>query len=200
MSTPLFRKISQEMLSLFQKKISLQKFFELASKLVLDQSADFFRYLRSLTREPQPPLTSTQELDGFFEIITWEFFVFDQALMKIPDLDYFIISDRLRDYAWWVFFDHERYEELRRRSNERLNEYHSFDDLFIAPLSQPSFSTSTIYRCAEYVSAQFGYLKYGPESKILMAALFEHLVKTIDSNVYQTLVRKTDLRLARKVS
>ncbi|MEY2605660.1 MAG: hypothetical protein QOH31_3476, partial [Verrucomicrobiota bacterium] len=48
------------MFSLFQK-ISLQKFFELASKLVLDQSTDFFRYLRSLTRESQL-LTSSQEL------------------------------------------------------------------------------------------------------------------------------------------
>ena len=186
------------MFSLFQKKISLQKLFELASKLVLDQSTDFFRYLRSLTRESQL-LTSSQELDCFFEIIIWEFFVFDQALMKIPDLDYFIISDRLRDYAWWVFFDRERYEELRRRSNERLHEYHSFDELFI-PLSRPGFSHSTIYRCAEYVGAQFGYLKYGPESKILMAALFQHLLKTIDSNVYQALVRKTDLGLVKKVS
>jgi hypothetical protein len=187
------------MFSLFRKKISLQKFFELASKLVLDQAADFFRDLRSLTREPQP-LTSTQELDCFFEITTWEFFVFDQALIKIPDLDYFIISDRLRDYAWWVFFDRERYEELRRRSNERLHEYHSFDELFIAPLSRPSFSNSTIYRCAEYVGAQFGYLKDGPESKILTAALYMHLVKTIDSNVYQALVQKTDLGLAKKGS
>ena len=187
------------MFLLFQKKISLQKFFELASKLVLDQSADFFRHLRSLTRESQP-LTSTQELDGFFEIITWEFFVFDQALMKIPDLDYFIISDRLRDYAWWVFFDRERYEELRRRSNERLHEYHSCDELFVAPLSRPSFSNSTIYRCAEYVGAQLGYLKYGPESMILMAALSEHLLNTIDSNVYQALLRQADLRLAKKVS
>src|ERR1700704_3714504 len=187
------------MFSLFRKKISLQKFFELASKLVLDQSADFFRHLRSLTREPQP-LTSSQELECFFEIIIWEFFVFDQALMKIPDIDYFVISDRLRDYAWWLFFDRERYEELRRRSNERLHEYHSFDELFIAPLSRPGFSNSTIYRCAEYVGDQFGYLKDGPESKILMAALSEHLLKTIDSNVYQALVRKTDLRLAKKVS
>src|SRR5258708_16379645 len=132
------------MFSLFQKKISLQKFFELASKLVLDQSADFFRYLRSLTREPQP-LTSRQELDCFFEIIIWEFFVFDQALMKIPDLDYFIISDRLRDYAWLVFFDRERYDELRRRSNERLHEYHSIDHSFIPHVSRPGFSNFTIY-------------------------------------------------------
>ena len=187
------------MFSLFQKKISLQRFFELASNRVLDQSADFFRDLRSLTRESQP-LTSSQELDCFFEIIVWEFFVFDQALMKIPDLDYFIISDRLRDYAWWVFFDRERYEELRRRSNERLHEYHSFDELFIAPLSRPGFSNSTICRCAEYVGAQFGYLKCGPESKILMAVLSKHLLNTIDSNVYQALLRKTDLRLAKKVS
>ena len=187
------------MFSLFQKKISLQRFFELASNRVLDQSADFFRYLRSLTRESQP-LTSSQELDCFFEVIVWEFFVFDQALMKIPDLDYFIISDRLRDYAWWVFFDRERYEELRRRSNERLHEYHSFDELFIAPLSQPGFSNSTICRCAEYVGTQFGYLKYSPESKILMAALSEHLLNTVDSNVYQTLLQKTDLRLNKKVS
>ena|SRR3984893_1705439 len=186
------------MFSLFRKKIPPQKFFELASKLVLDESADFFRYLRSLTRESQP-LTSSQELDGFFEIIIWEFFVFDQALMTIPDLDYFIISDRLRDYAWWVFFDRERYEELRRRSNERLHEYHSFDELFIAPLSRPGFSNSAISRCAEYVGAQFGYSKYGPESKILMTALYQHLLKTIDSNVYQALVRKTDLG-AKKVS
>ena len=121
--------------------------------------------------------------------------------MKFPDLDYFSISDRLRAHAWWLLFDPDRarYEELRQRSNERLHEYHSFDELFI-PLSRPGFSHSTIYRCAEYVGAQFGYLKYGPESKILMAALFQHLLKTIDSNVYQALVRKTDLGLAKKVS
>ena len=187
------------MFSLFQKKIPLQKFFELASKLVLDQSADFFRYLKSLRNESQP-LTSSQELDGFFEIIIWEFFVFDQALMKFPDLDYLNISDRLRDHAWWLFFDRARYDELRQRSNERLHEYHSLDELFIASLSQPGFSNSAIYRCAEYVGAQFGYLKYGPESMILMAALSEHLLNTTESNVYQALLRKTDLRLAKKVS
>jgi hypothetical protein len=185
--------------SLFQKKIPLQQFFELVSKLVLDQSANFFRYLRSLTRESQP-LTSSQELDGFFEIINWEFFVFDQTLMKIPDLDYFVISDRLRDFVWWLFFDRARYEELRRRSNDRLDEYHSFDELFIDPLSRPGFSNSTIHRCAEYIGAQFGYLKQGPESKILIAALYLHLQNTIDSNVYQALLRKTDLGLAKKVS
>ena len=139
-------------------------------------------------------------LDCFFEIIIWEFFVFDQALMKFPDLDYLNTSDRLRDHAWWLFFDRARYEELRQRSNDRLHEYHSFDELFTAPLSQPGFSNSTIYRCAEYVGAQFGYLKYGPESMILMAALSEHLLNAIDSNVYQALLRKTDLRLAKKVS
>jgi hypothetical protein len=185
--------------SLFQKKISLQKFFELASKLVLDQSADFFRYLKSLRHESQP-LTPGQELDGFFEIIIWEFFVFDQALMKFPDLDYLSISDRLRAHAWWLFFDRARYEELRQRSNQRLHEYYSFDELFITPLSRPGFSNSTICRCAEYIGAQFGYLKYGPESMILMAALSEHLLNTVDSNVYQALLRKTDLRLAKKVS
>jgi len=90
--------------------------------------------------------------------------------------------------------------KLRRRSNERLHEYHSFDELFIAPLSPPGFPNSTICCCAEYVGAQFGYLKCGPESKILMAALSEHLLNTDDSNVYQALLQKTDLRLAKKVS
>jgi hypothetical protein len=132
--------------SLFQKKIRLQKFFELASKLVLDQSADFFRYLKSLRHESQP-LTPSQELDGFSEVVIWEFFVFDQALMKFPDLDYFSISDRLRAHAWWLFFDPDRarYEELRQRSNERLHEYYSFDELFIEPLSRPGFANSTVY-------------------------------------------------------
>jgi hypothetical protein len=67
--------------------------------------------------------------------------------MKFPDLDYFSISDRLRAHAWWLFFDPDRarYEELRQRSNERLHEYYSFDELFIEPLSRPGFANSTVF-------------------------------------------------------
>jgi hypothetical protein len=145
-------------------------------------------------------LTPTQEIDGFFEVVIWEFFVFDQALMKFPDLDYLSISDRLRSHAWWLFFDPDRarYEELRKRSNERLHEYYSFDELFIVPYSRLGFSNSTTFRCAEYIGAQFGYLKYGPESIILMTALSEHLL--ITEKLYQKFLQKTDLRLAKKVS
>jgi hypothetical protein len=187
--------------SIFQKKIPLPRFFELASKLVLDQSADFFRYLKSQRDESQP-LTPNQEGNAFYEVTIWEFFVFDQALMKFPDLDYLSVSDRLRAHAWTLFFDRDRAgsEELRQRSNERLREYYSFDEFFIEPLSRPEFTNSTVYRCAEHVGAQFGYLKYGPETIILAGALCAHLLDTINSNVYQDLLRKTDLRLAEKTS
>jgi len=116
--------------------------------------------------------------------------------MQFRDLDYLSISDRLRAHAWWLFFDpdHAGCEELRQRSNERLREYNSFD-VFIAP----EFSNTTTFCCAEYVRAQLGYLQYGPESIMLMAMLSEHLLNTIKSDVYQALLRKADLRLARKI-
>jgi hypothetical protein len=92
--------------SLFQKKIPLQKFFELTSRLVLDRSADHFRSLKNQRDQlPETPsdskaLTPSQEANAFYEVTIWEFFVFDQALIKFPDLDYLSISDRLRAHAW----------------------------------------------------------------------------------------------------
>jgi hypothetical protein len=84
-------------------------------------------------------LTPSQELEGFLEVVIWELFVFDQAIIKFPDLDYLSISDPLRAKAWWLFFDPDRarYEELRQRSNERLYEYYGFDgnySLLLIPL------------------------------------------------------------------
>jgi hypothetical protein len=193
-----FLEWANNVFSPFQKKIPLEKFFELASKLVLDQSADFFRHLKTL-RDQSKPLTPSQELDAFFEVIIWEFFIFEQALSKFPDHDNLCISDRLRTHAWWRFFDPDRarYEELRQRTNERIHEYYALDGVWI-DLYAPGFSVTS--RCAEYIGAQFGYLKYGTEFIMLMNSLSGHFAITLKNNLYQILLRKTDLRLAKKIS
>jgi hypothetical protein len=64
---------------LFQKKIQLQKLFELTSKLVFDQSADFFRYVKNQrdqileTPSDFKALTPSQEANAFYEIQSGNF-------------------------------------------------------------------------------------------------------------------------------
>jgi hypothetical protein len=121
--------------------------------------------------------------------------------MKLPDLDYLSIKDRLRAHVWYLFFKHDQTdcEKLRRRSNERLREYYSFDVLFI-PRLQPGFTNTTLFHCTECVGTHFGYSAHGPESWILEGYLSAPLLDTIDNNIYQDLLRKTDLRLVEKIS
>jgi hypothetical protein len=86
---------------------------------------------------------------------------------------------------------------LRQRSNDRLREYYSFVQITMPP--GPGALNSTTFRCTEYVGAHLGYAKYSREFLMLEGTLTERLLTTFEKNVYQDILRKTDLRLAKKI-